>query len=146
MRKSRMPQQPDSTTPSLAVSQSPAPGQGHLFEQVPDNRPGLVPNSPGRVPYREPEQIPRWLQELELLTRVLLQICVGLAFCFAPWSGDALPSPPWLRLFWDQNPLFLHFPSLLVYADSGAVRGIVSGLGILNLWIAFSSAIRQRNQ
>jgi hypothetical protein len=140
-----MPQQPDPTSPSLAVSQPPAPGQGYLFEQVPDNGAGPGQGSPTRVPYRAPEPIPRWLQELELLTRVLLQMCVGLAFCFAPWSGDALPSPPWLRLFWDQNPLFLHFPALLVYADNGAVRGIVSGLGILNLWIAFSSAIRQRN-
>ena len=141
-----MPQQPDPTSPSLAVSQPPAPGQGHLFEQASDSGPALGQVSSPTVPYRAQEQIPRWLQELELLTRVLLQMCVGLAFCFAPWSGDALPSPPWLRLFWDQNPLFLHFPALLVYADNGAVRGIVSGLGILNLWIAFSSAIRQRNQ
>jgi hypothetical protein len=127
------------------VSQSPAPGQGHLFEQLPQIAPDPGPGS-AKVPYRAPEPIPRWLQELELLSRVLLQMCVGLAFCFAPWSGDALPSPPWLRLFWDQNPLFLHFPALAIYADNGAVRGIVSGLGILNLWIAFSSAIRQRNQ
>jgi hypothetical protein len=44
-------------------------------------------------------------------------------------------------MFWDQNPLFLQFPSLSTYAANGAVRGIVSGLGLLNLWIAFQDVV-----
>jgi hypothetical protein len=31
------------------------------------------------------------------------------------------------------------------FAAYGAVRGIVSGVGLLNLWIAFEDAIRHRN-
>jgi hypothetical protein len=48
-------------------------------------------------------------------------------------------------LFWDQNPLFVQFPTLSIYAANGAVRGIISGLGLLNLWIALKDAIRHRN-
>ncbi|HMD76697.1 MAG TPA: hypothetical protein VKG86_04925 [Terracidiphilus sp.] len=82
-----------------------------------------------------PQRIPRWLERSELFLRVLLRMYIGLAVCYAPWS----------RFFWDQNPLFLQFPTLSVYAANGAVRGIVSGLGLLNLWIAFHDAFRHRD-
>jgi len=48
-------------------------------------------------------------------------------------------------MFWDQNPLFTHFPTLGVLASNGAVRGLISGLGLLNLWIAFRDAVRHRD-
>ncbi len=81
-----------------------------------------------------PQRIPRWLERAELFLRVLLRLYIGLAVCYAPWS----------HLFWDQNPLFLRFPTLGAWAAHGAVRGIISGLGLLNLWIAFRDAIRHR--
>jgi len=82
-----------------------------------------------------PQRIPRWLERAELFLRVLLRMYIGLAICYAPWS----------HMFWDQNPLFLRFPTLAFYAANGAVRGLVSGLGLLNLWIAFHDALRHRD-
>jgi hypothetical protein len=82
-----------------------------------------------------PQRIPHWLERAELFLRVLLRMYIGLAICYAPWS----------RMFWDQNPLFLQFPTLSIWAANGAVRGLVSGLGLLNLWIAFHDAIRHRD-
>jgi len=35
---------------------------------------------------------------------------------------------------------------LSIYAANGAVRGIISGLGLLNIWIALQDAIRHRNE
>jgi hypothetical protein len=81
------------------------------------------------------QRIPRWLEIAELSLRVLLRMYVGLAVCYAPWS----------HLFWDQNPLFVQFPTLSIYAANGGVRGVISGLGLLNLWIAFDEAIHRRN-
>lgn len=81
---------------------------------------------------KAPQRIPRWLERGELILRVLLRIYIGVAICYAPWS----------HIFWDRNPLFTQFPTLADFATSGAVRGIVSGLGLLNLWIAFQEAIR----
>jgi hypothetical protein len=83
----------------------------------------------------EQQRIPRWLVRGELFLRVLLRMYIGLAVCYVPWS----------RAFWDQNPLFLHYPALGLFASHGAVRGIVSGLGLLNLWVAFHDAIRHRD-
>jgi hypothetical protein len=82
-----------------------------------------------------PQRIPRWLERSELFLRVVLRMYIGVAVCYAPWS----------RLFWDQNPLFVQYPTLSIYAANGAVRGIVSGLGLLNLWIAFHDAFRHRD-
>jgi hypothetical protein len=83
-----------------------------------------------------PQRIPHWLERTELFLRVLLRMYIGIAVTVAPW---------W-PIFWEQNPLFLRFfPGLEVYLAHGAVRGVVSGLGLLNLWIAFRDAIRHRD-
>lgn len=87
------------------------------------------------APTHPPQRIPRWLERSELFLRVLLRLYIGLAVCYAPWS----------RVFWDDNPLFQRYPTLGSIAVHGAVRGIISGLGLLNLWIAFLEAIRHRD-
>ena len=125
-----MPQQPELSSPPLPASPAQQAGlplasaSGSLSETAPG--PHLTPAK------QDPQRIPRWLERAELFLRVLLRMYIGLAVCYAPWS----------KLFWDQNPIFLQFPTLSVYAAHGAVRGLVSGLGLLNLWIAFQDAIR----
>jgi hypothetical protein len=89
-----------------------------------------------------PQRIPRWLERSELFLRVLLRMYIGLAICYLPWSGILPIFQPESRAFWDRNPLFVQFPTLAIFATNGAVRGLVSGLGLLNLWIAFQDAIR----
>ncbi len=121
-----MSQQPELTSPSLAAN--PAPPSGPA--------PGSTPTSPQAPGRHAPQRIPRWLERSELFLRVLLRMYIGLAVCYAPWS----------RMFWDQNPLFVQFPTLSIFAAHGAVRGLVSGLGLLNLWIAFTDALRNRDE
>lgn len=113
--------QPESTTPPQGVPQT-ASGPVSLHAE-----------SLGGPPHH---RIPRWLERLELFLRVMLRMYIGLAVCYAPWS----------HLFWDQNPLFLQFPTLSIIAANGAVRGLVSGLGLLNLWIALHDAMGRRDR
>lgn len=82
-----------------------------------------------------PQRIPRWIVRMELFLRVMLRMYIGLAVCYAPWS----------HTFWDQNPVFMQFPAVASFAANGAVKGIVSGLGLLNLWIALHDALRHRD-
>jgi hypothetical protein len=100
--------------------------------------PGPAPELPPVLqlaPRRKPQRIPRWLERAELFLRVSIKMYIGMAVCYAPWS----------RTFWDQNPLFLQFPALSILAANGAVRGMVSGVGLLTLWIAFQDALHRRN-
>ena len=79
-----------------------------------------------------PQRIPYWLQQTEKFLRVIVRIYLGLLVCLAPWYPPA----------WEANPLFLNAPSLAHWIGYGAVRGVVSGLGLLNLWIALGDALR----
>jgi hypothetical protein len=123
-----MPQQTEPASPTLTASQASLPGltedpaQGSAPRQIPE--------------VSQPHHIPRWLERIELFLRVMLRMYIGLAICYAPWS----------RAFWDQNPILLYFPAIANFAAIGAVRGIVSGLGLLNLWIAFQDALHYRNR
>ena len=124
-----MSQQPEFTSTTVRPTPAPAPGVAMSSDES-------VP--PGHEPVSNSAQqrIPHWLMRTELYLRVLLRMYIGLAICYAPWS----------QLFWDQNPLFVQFPTLAIYAANGAVRGIISGLGLLNIWIALQDAIRHRNE
>jgi len=128
-----MSQQPEMQLLTLALSPAPLPGPEGDFASEPPAQPesaGAAQPDP-----QSPQRIPRWLERVELFLRVMLRMYIGLAVCYAPWS----------HTFWDQNPIFLQFPNLAVFASHGAVRGLVSGLGLLNLWIAFHDAIRHRD-
>jgi hypothetical protein len=134
-----MSEQPESISPSLALSPAPLPGPADEFAPAPLPPPGSVPgfgpagSAPPDPP--PPQRIPRWLVRTELFLRVMVRMYIGLAVCYAPWS----------HTFWDLNPFFMQYPSLSIFAAHGAVRGIVSGLGLLNLWIAFQDALRHRD-
>jgi hypothetical protein len=117
-----MSQQPESTSSTLAISPAPLPGPE-----------GKHQTSEGPVEH-VPQRIPKWLERIELLLRVMLRMYIGLAVCYAPWSP----------MFWDQNPLFLQYPGLAGIAAHGAVRGLISGLGLLNLWYALQDVLRHR--
>ncbi len=91
-----------------------------------------IPVMPSQDRDVAPERIPYWLQQAEKFLRVIVRLYLGLLVCIAPWYPPA----------WDANPLFLGSPRLLDFLSHGAVRGIVSGLGLLNLWIALRDAIR----
>jgi hypothetical protein len=105
------------------------------------SQPELYPHSPSNIPSAgvpepavSPEKLdlaPIWLQRLSLFVLVCFCFYLGVLLLIAPW---------WPRL-WDENRLFLLYPTLSALAHSGFVRGAVSGLGLLNLWIGASEAI-----
>jgi hypothetical protein len=137
-----MTKQPDenSNPPLPGAASLPGAEQGRLFA-----------HPEARAQRHAPQRIPRWLVTAELLLRVLVRVFVGLVICYAPWSGRLLADYPTLLFYlprlneiWDMNPLFLHFPALGHYAAMGAVRGMVSGLGVLNLWIALHDLLDHR--
>jgi hypothetical protein len=108
-------------------------GEPQLFpERVPDQEPSVLP-SPGGGAVRR--AAPVWLQRLSLFVLVLFCVYLGVLVMVLPW---------WPRI-WDQNLFILSHPTLATILHNGAVRGIISGLGLLDIWIGISEAVHYRD-
>src|SRR5258708_16528374 len=71
-----------------------------------------------------------WLRRVEALLFVTLCATFGVLLLILPWTPR-----------WTDNPLLLSSPELRDLVSSGFVRGLASGLGLLNLWLGFREAI-----
>jgi hypothetical protein len=78
---------------------------------------------------------PVWLQRLSLFVLVLFCVYLGVLVMLLPW---------WSRI-WDHNMLLQAHPSLSAVLHNGAVRGMISGLGLLDIWIGISEAVHYRD-
>ena len=102
------------------------PGQGP--EVAPEQRPDTVAPEKSDV-------APIWLQRLSLLVLVLFCVYLGVLVAILPW---------WRRM-WDENLWIQSRPMLAAVLDNGAVRGLISGLGLLDIWIGVSEAVHYRD-
>ena len=85
------------------------------------------------VPEQRPHKVPRWLLVIETILFVVLRLYVGALVVLLPW-----------RSIWTTNAWVNYWPIVADFIAQGWVRGIVSGLGLLNIWIAFSAIIHRR--
>ncbi len=104
------------------------PTQTELFPEPP---------SPSGNPNEGKEaSAPIWLQRLSLTVLVLFCVYLGALVAVLPW---------WPRV-WDENPFFFAHPELNRVLHIGWVRGVISGLGLLDLWIGISEAVHYRER
>jgi len=89
-------------------------------------REGGAPASPHDTP-------PLWLRRLSLVTLVM----------FCVWIGMLLVALPWTRI-WTENALLAGSPALRGISQNPAVRGAVSGLGFIDIWLGLWEALRYR--
>jgi hypothetical protein len=110
--------------------------------------PAIPPTSPGHnLPSPEstvagvregppPEQAVRhsgfglWLHRITVLMFVFVCASIGVLLLILPWRPE-----------WTDNHLLLGNPGLRAFVANGFVRGICSGLGLLDIWIGFWEAI-----
>jgi len=78
---------------------------------------------------------PVWLQRVSLFVLVLFCVYLGVLVLVLPW---------WSRV-WDHNAFIQARPALAAILHNGAVRGIISGLGLLDIWIGISEAVNYRD-
>jgi uncharacterized membrane protein len=110
------------------------PNQGNLFSTP--NEPATAVESATAVeplPPQRPRQIPRWLLVMEITLFVILRLYVGALVVLLPW-----------RSIWTTNAWINNWPLVASFIAQGWVRGIVSGLGLLNIWMAFSVLFRRK--
>ena len=74
-----------------------------------------------------------WARRLGLLVFVLICLELGVALVVLPWTH-----------IWTENNLLLDYPRLRMWAANTFVRGIFSGLGLIDIWLGIWEAARYR--
>jgi hypothetical protein len=86
--------------------------------------------SAGRTTPRNAKSFELWLLRIRSLLLVTVCATFGVLLIILPWTPK-----------WTDNPLLLSSPNLRNFVSSGFVRGLASGLGVLDLWLGFWEAI-----
>ena len=63
---------------------------------------------------------------------------------FCVYLGGFVVYLPWSKVVWDENSLLLAHPAVRHILLLGPVRGVISGCGLLDIWIGISEAIHYR--
>ena len=82
-----------------------------------------------------PGAAPVWLQRMSLIVLVLFCFYIGLIVTVLPWAPR----------YWDHNAWLAAHPALRNVLQQGWARGVISGLGLLDIWIGLSEAIHYRD-
>ena len=78
-------------------------------------------------PRRKPTKWERWRSRLFLLELIFVCFVVGIILIVGPWTS-----------YWTNNSLLAGYPQLQQFLMYDFVRGLISGLGLTNLWLAIS--------
>lgn len=74
-----------------------------------------------------------WARRLGVFLFVFTSLLLGIGLTILPWTQR-----------WTDNPFLVQHLELRAFALLGFVRGLVSGLGIVNLWMGIAEGIRYR--
>ncbi len=91
---------------------------------------GPVLLMPPPLPPKKPHL---WLQRIWLVVFVLFCLEVGIILAALPWTG-----------IWTNNSLLLGYPQVREFLMQNFVRGLVSGLGLVDIWMGVAEAVRYR--
>ena len=95
------------------------------------------PEHDGPVLVMPPPQKPKpprlWVARLWLVIFVLFCLEVGIILTVLPWTR-----------IWTENSLLLGHPELRAFLLQNFVRGLISGLGLVDIWMGIAEAVRYR--
>jgi hypothetical protein len=75
-----------------------------------------------------------WLHRLSLVIFVIFCIELGMLLTVLPWTR-----------VWTENSLLLSHPSWRRLAQDNFVRGVVTGFGLIDVWIGIWEAVHYRD-
>ena len=84
-------------------------------------------------PRQKPTRWQLWRARLFLAEFIFVCLIIGIILIVAPWTP-----------LWTGNSLLLDFPRVREVLMNDFVRGLISGLGLVDIWLAVSEAIAYR--
>lgn len=118
------------TTPPAGASPS-------HFAEAPEASSEQQPVGPVLVvPAAKPPKLRhRWLLRLMLVVKVLFCLEIGIVLMVVPWTS-----------LWTNNPLLAGVPALKEFLNQNFVRGVATGLGLIDIWIGVAEAVTYRER
>ena len=84
-------------------------------------------------PPEKPKRRQLWLKRFWLVVFVLFCLEVGIILTVVPWTR-----------VWAENSLLLGHPRIHDWLQQNFVRGLISGLGLVDIWMGIAEAVRYR--
>ncbi|HXZ78952.1 MAG TPA: hypothetical protein VEG30_03420 [Terriglobales bacterium] len=75
-----------------------------------------------------------WLHRISLVIFVIFCIELGVLLAILPWTP-----------MWNQNSFLAAYPGLRSFTQHNFVRGIVTGVGWIDIWIGIWEAVHYRD-
>jgi hypothetical protein len=107
-----------------------SPTENGLGSNVPSATAGSM-QAPAQVLTADDRQAVPWLRTLERVIFVLICLQLGLMLVVLPWKS-----------VWSTNVFLADFPALRPILENYFVRGLVTGLGVVDLWLGIAEAGR----
>jgi hypothetical protein len=85
---------------------------------------------PPPSPPKPQSAVQLWLHRTSIFLFVLISAVAGVLLVILPWTPE-----------WTDNYLLLSYPWLRTFVTTGFIRGLCSGLGLLDIWIGFWEAL-----
>ncbi|HLH08624.1 MAG TPA: hypothetical protein VKW78_15405 [Terriglobales bacterium] len=92
----------------------------------------ILTQPPTEAP-RAPEGVPRhvvWIHRISMVVFVVFCIELGIFIAVLPWIS-----------VWNQNLFMLTHPAVRDFLTQNFVRGSISGLGVIDVWIGIWEAV-----
>jgi hypothetical protein len=125
---------PDTVIPSNPSDQM-APTSDSRTQQTPSENsvPTLVQASPAAA-----SPVEMWVHRSWIVIYVVFCIWIGIVVAALPWFNDGRA--------WTDNAFAMAYPELRAILKMNFVRGVVTGVGLMNIWLGVWEAVHYREQ
>ncbi len=96
----------------------------------------VIHNPAETAPVRPQHPLPLWLRRVMLFIFVAFAVEIGMFLVVVPWYDAG-------RL-WSENGLLLRFPTLRAFLAQDFIRGLVSGIGLIDIWVGIWEAVHYK--
>jgi hypothetical protein len=77
---------------------------------------------------------PRWVTRIFLVIEVMIWVELGMILVVVPWTRA-----------WSDNGLVLNYPRIREFLSINFIRGVVTGIGLLDIWVGVWQAIHYKD-
>jgi hypothetical protein len=78
---------------------------------------------------------PVWMQRTNIVMKFLICVWLGMVVSVLPWTPA-----------WSDNSLILSLPKLRAIVTLDFVKGVITGIGLIDIWIGIWEAVHYRDQ